>query len=497
VIKPSENKDIAQGTVSLETHQQALQEIAILKHQIEEMRRLIFGAKSERFIPSSNLDSQQLDLFESTPETQEAEIPEKISYTRKKSVKEKGFPVRTEIPEHLPRVEEVIEPDINLAEYRKIGEKVTEVLEYSPGHIFVRKIVRPQYIKSDTERIVIAEIPSLPIPKGNSGASLLAYMLVSKYVDHIPFDRLRKILKRCGVLISKSTINGWFNKSTALLELLYQELEKQMLKNDYLQADESPIKVQDPNKKGALHRGYQWVYRSPVQNLVLFKYNKSRGKEVPKLTLNHFNGMLQTDGYAGYHNMRTNGNITLLACMAHARRKFKEAMDVDSKRANFVLTKMQSLYEIERMARERQVCAETTKRFRQIYATPILQELEQWLKTNLNQVVPKSAMGKAISYTYNLWPRLRRYIEDGRYEIDNNLIENAIRPLALGRKNYLFAGSHEAAQKAAMMYSFFASCKTNDVDPLQWLTDVFNRISDCKVTQLDKLLPNKWKSPAQ
>jgi len=487
----------AEEFVSKAAYDKALQEIALLKHQINEMRRLIFGSKSERFIPADSMDSEQLSLFDTPSILEESQSSQEIQYSRKRPIKEKGAPVRVEIPQHLPRIEKVIEPDINLTQYRKIGEKVTEVLEYNPGHIFVKKIVRPQYVHLETEKITIAELPALPIPKGNAGASLLAYLLVSKYVDHIPFDRQRKILKRCGVSISKSTINGWFIKSTTLLELLYQELEKQVLQTDYLQADESPIKVQDPNKKGALHRGYQWVYRSPVQNLVLFKYNKSRGKEVPKLTLNHFNGILQTDGYAGYSNMQTNGNITLLACMAHARRKFKEALDVDSKRAGFVLEKMQSLYEIERLSRERQVDCETLKRFRQLYAKPILQELEQWLKTNLNQVVPKSAIGKAISYTHNLWPRLKRYIDDSLYEIDNNLIENAIRPLAIGRKNYLFAGSHEAAQKAAMMYSFFASCKTNEVDPLKWLTDVINRISDCKVTELANMLPNNWKSPAE
>ena len=490
------NTASTQEFVSQETYDKALQEISFLKHQVEEMRRLIFGAKSERYIPQDNLDGQQLDLFEAPSSQEESPQPEEVTYTRRKPVKEKAHPIRAEIAEHLPRIEEVIEPDVNLEGYRKMGEKVTEVLEYNPGHIFVRKIVRPQYIKIDTEKIIIAELPSLPIPKGNAGASLLAYLLVSKYVDHLPFDRLRKILKRCGAIVKKSTINGWFNKSTALLELLYQELEKQMLRNDYLQGDESPIKVQDPHKKGALHRGYQWVYRSPVQNLVLFKYNKSRGKEVPKLTLDNFNGTLQTDGYAAYNNMQTKGNITLLACMAHARRKFKEALTMDAKRANFVLTKMQSLYDIERIARERQVGKETLWRFRQLYAKPILEEIEQWLKTNLNQVVPQSAIGKAIAYTYNLWPRLKRYIDDGRYEIDNNLIENAIRPLAIGRKNYLFAGSHKAAQKAAMMYSLFASCKINDVDPLEWLTDVLGRIQDAKITKLSELLPNKWRKPA-
>ena len=487
------DKDANRALVSVELYEKAQQEIAILKHELSEMRRLIFGSKSERHVAAA-VDSVQLDLFEDVSPIQLTVEQEEVTYTRNKPKKEKVNPVRTAIPDHLPRVEEFINPDIDIEQYKKIGEKITEILEYTPGKIFVRRIIRPQYQEVGSEKIIISPLPSLPIPKGNAGASLLAYILVAKFIDHLPFDRITKIFKRGGVVISKSTMNGWFMKATALLELLYQELLKQMLDNDYLQADETPIGVQDPTKKNSLHRGFQWVYRSPTKGLVLFKYDKTRSAKAPVSVLNDFNGALQTDGYIVYASMQTKGNIILLACMAHARRKFKEAEGMDANRANFALGKIQMLYLMERKAKERQVSVELIKRYRQLYAKPILNELEQWLKTEINQVVPKSAIGKAIAYSYKLWPRLIRYIDDGRYEIDNNMIENAIRPLALGRKNYLFAGSHEAAQKAAMMYSFFASCKVNDVNPLEWLTDILNRIQDTKISELSNLLPNNWKA---
>lgn len=488
--------------VSVETYERALQEIALLKDELARFKRLFFGQARERYVPeNTEQDGIQMSLFDDVQEQKPAPETETITYTRKSPKKEKANPVRVPIPDHLPRKEEVIEPEKDAGvEYQKIGEKVTEVLEYTPAQVYVRKIVRPQYKVVGTDetsgacKITIADLPSLPIPQGNAGASLLAYMLVAKYVDHIPFDRQVKILKRSQLAVSKSTVNGWFNKSTTLLNLLYKELEKEVLDSDYLQADESPIKVQDPNKKGALHMGYDWVFRSPVKRLVLFRYDKSRGKHVPKTVLNNFNGTLQTDGYAGYVGMQTNGDITLVACMAHARRKFKDALKVDPKRADYVLTQMQRLYKMERKARERGIEPGTLKRYRYLYAKPILDDMESWLKGNINQVLPQSAIGKAVNYTYSLWPRLRRYIDDGRYEIDNNLIENSIRPLALGRKNYLFAGSHEAAQKAAMMYSFFASCKVCDVNPLEWLTVVLNKIPGTKTSQLRELLPAQWKA---
>jgi len=318
--------------------------------------------------------------------------------------------------------------------------------------------------------------------------------MVSKFVDHLPYYRQIQIFKRQGVELSDSTLNGWFNATADLLEPLYGKLEKLVLESAYIQADESPIGVQDSHKKGALHSGYQWVYRSPVERLVLFKYHRGRDRKAPEKVLKYFSGTLQTDGYQAYQNMKTHGEVTHLACMAHARRYFEKALDNDEKRASHVLSLMQKLYGMEQKARERKLAPETRWRYRQLYAKPVLVEIEEWLGKNIHETLPKSAIGKAIAYTVNLWPKLKAYVNDGKYEIDNNLIENAIRPLALGRKNYLFAGSHNAAQRAAMFYSFFATCKINNVEPLAWLTDVLNRIPDHMASKLNELLPQNWKN---
>ena len=476
--------------VTQEQYQKLLSENEYLKQQLSELKRMIFGSKSERFVPT---DDSQLSLFNFEHEKTSEKQTEEISYTREKPHKEKKKAVRVKIPSHLPRVEEIIEPEDIEEGSKKIGEEITEILEYNPARVFVRKIVRPKYAKANNEGVVIAELPSLPIPKGNAGASMLAYIMVSKFVDHLPYYRQIQIFKRQELILSDSTMNGWFNATADLLESLYDTLETEVLQSDYIQADESPIGVQDSHKKGSLHTGYQWVYRSPTKRLVLFKYHHSRARKAPEAILKNFSGSLQTDGYQAYQNMKTKGKITLLACMAHARRYFEKALDNDKKRAEYVLTQMQRLYDIERKSREREINSETRRRYRQLYARPVLTELETWLKSNLSQTLPKSAIGKAIAYTLRLWPKLKEYINDGRYEIDNNLIENAIRPLALGRKNYLFAGSHKAAQRAAMMYSFFATCKINNVEPLAWLTNVLNRIQEHKANKLTELLPQNWK----
>ena len=489
----SENTVELKGFVSKEQYEKLLFDYEYLKQQLNDLKRLIFGSKSERFIPD---DKSQLHLFETLEEAAAERQTEEISYTREKSVKEKKQAIRVKLPAHLPRVEEIIEPE-NIEEgSKKIGEEITEILEYNPANIFVRKFIRPKYAKPNSEGVVIAELPSLPIPNGNAGASMFAHLMVSKCIDHLPFYRQIQIFKRQNLILSDSTLNGWFNATADLLSPLYDVLQKQVLQSDYIQADESPIGVQDSHKKGTLHTGYQWVYRSPIERLVLFKYHPSRERKAPEAMLKNFSGSLQTDGYQAYQNMSTKGDITRLACMAHARRYFEKAQENDKARAEYMLTQMQRLYEIERKARERNIdrCTrfETRRRYRQLYAKPVLAEINDWLNKNITQVLPKSAIGKAVAYTLNLWPQLEEYINNGKYEIDNNLIENAIRPLALGRKNYLFAGSHKAAQRAASFYSFFATCKINDVEPLAWLTDVLNRIPEHKANKLHELLPHNW-----
>lgn len=464
--------------------------MAVLKHELSELKRMVFGAKSERFItPIAN----QPTLFE-LPEDEVVEKPkEEITYTRNKP-EIKKHPLRLELPTHLPRKTEIIEPE-NLPEgARKIGELKTEILEYTPASLFVREILRPKYIvfqNDEQTQIVTAELPSLPIPKGNAGASLIAHILVSKFVDHLPFYRQAKMFKRQQVTIPESTIGGWFNSGCNLLEPLYDTLKSRLLSSDYIMADETPIPVLTKDKPGSTHKGYHWAYYDPVNKLAVFDYQKTRGREGPDQMLKNFFGYLQTDGYTTYNNLKNRVNITQLACMAHARRKFEHAKENDPALSAEALFMFQRLYDIERDARKEGLDYQAIYDLRQQESVPILNEMKAWLDEKLNHVLPKSAIGQAIAYTLTLWQRLIRYADQGRFNIDNNPIENSIRPIALGRKNYMFAGSHDAAKQAAIAYSLLATCKINDIEPLEWLTNTLSIISDHPANQLYKLLPGQ------
>lgn len=456
-----------------------------LEQQLAYLQRMLFGRKSERHI-----DPNQLTLGLDIEEAASAEV--EPTPTTQKTERKTNRPVRQQIPKHLPRVIEELLPD-NLPEgARKIGEEASEVMEYTPGRLWVRRTVRPKFTLPNNGGVVIADLPSQPIPKGNAGASLLAHIAVSKHADHVPFYRLCGILKRSGVSVSESTMNGWNTATFKLLMPLYEVLKQHVLQNQYLQVDETPIPVLTEKKPGATHRGYHWVYFSPVLKSVFFDYNESRERAAAETVLKDYQGTIQTDGYAAYLNMKTNHRIKQLACWAHVRRYFEKALTNDPDRANYALTEIKRLYAIEREAQDmddKQRCD-----LRQEKAIPILKRFYKWLIHQDNvMLLPKSYIGKAFDYTRKLWDKLSKYTEAGHYRIDNNLVENSIRPVALGRKNYLFAGSHEGAKRAAMMYSFMGTCKMHDVEPYQWLTDVLSRMQEHKVNRLHELLPQNWK----
>jgi len=262
------------------------------------------------------------------------------------------------LPGHLPRQEQVLEPEgIDPESCIKIGEKVSEVLEYTSGKLFVAKTVRPVYKQVD-ESIVAADLPAQVIPNGNAGASLLAYLLVSKFIDHLPFYRQVQIFKRGGMKIPESTISGWFRKTCELLFPLYELMVDQITATDYIQADESPIPVLTNQKPGSTHKGYQWVFLLPKSKMVIFEYHQGRGKSVPQQVLKGFKGCLQTDGYAGYEEIGRQGGITHIGCMVHARRKFKAALDNDKELTTTVMEMLQQLYAIERKVREEEMDAQ-------------------------------------------------------------------------------------------------------------------------------------------
>ncbi len=361
----------------------------------------------------------------------------------------------------------------------------------APAKFFKLVLVRPKYAKSDGMGVTIGRLPSRPIEKCLAGNALLTYLLIGKYNDHTPLYRMQQIFKRLGMHIPRSTIDGWIRRLGDLIELLYDAMVETVKKEGYLQVDETPIRVLDKIKKGKCHLGYFWVYHTPLKRMVVFDYHPGRNKEAPRKILDDFKGYLQTDGYAAYQSYRNKKQITHLACWAHARRYFEQSLLQDKQRAEFAMEKIQQLYSIERQAKE--FSAEQRKIYRLEKALPIINQLGKWISQQNKKVLPKSPIGKAFTYAINHWDSLLNYLYNGDLLIDNNRIENTIRPHAIGRKNGLFAGSHQGAKRSAMFYSLLGTCKLNGVNPQLWLSHVIEKIADHKVNRLHELFPQNFK----
>ena len=483
------------ATENKPTYDELIAENQFLRNEIASLKRLIFGQKRERYVPIESPD--QLAFFKTEPKETSENIFENISYTRKKRSKQQTPHSRKPLPSHLPRKEIVIEQEEDTTEMKKIGEEITEELEYKPGTLYVNRYIRPKYALPEDEGVIIGSLPSRPIEKGIAGPGLLAHILISKYVDHLPLYRQGKQFKRQGIELSKSTLYGWVKASSELLVPLHEAQKSQVLESDYIMADETPIRVLDPDlKPGRTHQGYYWVYYAPLKGAVFFDYRETRSRAGPNEILKDFEGYLQADGYTGYDEISQKKKVTAVGCMAHARRHFVESKDSDKERSEWMLSTIQELYDIERDAREGNLSSDERYQLRQEKAVPILKSIKDWLDKESIKVLPKSVVGKAIGYMLNQWSRLKEYVTDGRLEIDNNLVENAIRPVALGRKNYLFAGSHEGANRAAMIYSFVANAQLQGVEPFAYLRDVLDRISDYPHKQINDLLACNWEIPS-
>jgi transposase len=472
-------------------------QIEKLKHELLILRRKLFGHTSERYVKE---DPNRLKLdfggLEVLPEEEQALLEaakETLTYERKKKKENPIHPVRQALPAELERKEEIIEPRPIPEGSKCIGEEVTEILEYTPGTFYVRRIIRKKYALPREAGVVISELPSLPLPRSNAGPSLLAHLLVSKYRDHLPFYRQIEMFRRQGLSLAPATVNGWFFSAADLLKPLYDTLKKDILSSDYIQMDETTIPVMDKDHPGASRKGYHWIIRAPEERKLCFHYDEgSRAQRVAIDILKDFKGAIQSDGYCAYDIYENRKNVLLSGCREHARRKFSDALKNDPVRASFALEQIQLLYRLERQAVDENMSKEEIEKLRKETACPLMKAFEKWLDENYSQVLPKSPIGQAIAYTYNIYPRLVRYIIDGRYKIDNNGAENGVRPLALGRKNYLFCGNHEAANRTAIIYSLLGTCRINNVNPTEWLTDVFTHITDCKMNDLKQLLPDQW-----
>jgi len=489
---------------SVQLHQKVVREfelkIAAFEHELANLKRMIFGSKSESFIPQNIASAQlSLDIQTETIATCSVVKAQKIEYTRNQVEIKKNpacrtgrHPGRTKLPEHLERREIILEPLEKAEGCKKIGDEVTEELEYEPGKLFVNRYVRPKYVTADNSSIIIAPMVDRPLPKAIVGPGLLAQIIIDKYVDHLPLYRQEQRFKREGVDIPYSTISDWIKNGCALLDPLGEALKKIVISSNYLHADETPLKVLDKNKKGTTHRGFYWVYHNSIDSLLWFDYREGRGREGPNEILKDFRGYLQTDGYNVYDIFKENKDITVLHCMAHARRKFFEAKDNNPTVAEYALGQIGLLYAIERKAKEQQLTADGIFELRQTEAVPILESLGKWMKETYITSLPKSTIGKALGYSIERWSELMIYTSDGKLNIDNNPVENSIRPVAIGRKNYLFAGSQEAAARSAMLYSFLGTCKLNSINPFIWLQDVLRRISNHPINKIEELLPQNW-----
>jgi transposase len=482
------------------------QRIAVLEEQLRLLMHKRFGASSEK----ASLD--QLGLFNeaeatasplsetSAADDTETTVPE---HKRKK-------PGRRPLSADLPRV--VIEHDLPEDQKvcrcgcrkKRMGQETSEQLDIIPPKAQVLQHVRYKYACLDCEgteddgpTVTIAPMPPQPIPKSNASPRLLAYIVIAKFLDGLPLYRLEKIFARFGVDLGRGTMAGWMIRMGDMIVPLINLMNETQLGFDILQMDETTVQVLKEPGRAATSKSYMWVRRGgpPDQPVILFDYDPSRSGAVPFRLLGDFKGTLQTDGYEGYAATAARDDIVHVGCLAHARRKFDEAVKAQAKTGRGGMAKqglelIQKIYRVEREARDRELDCHARKQLRDEKAKPIWDELRKWLDRSIGQVPPQTLTGKALGYLDKQWPRLVRYLDDGRVEVDNNLAENAIRPFVLGRKAWLFSDTPAGANASARLYSLIETAKANGLEPYAYLRHVFTELPKATtLAEIEALLP--------
>ena len=478
---------------------EAKAEIERLRLIVQKLKRIQFGRRAER------LDTDQLQFgfedLEADLARAEARLPSAAKTSRARS------PVdRPSLPAHLTRQDMRLDIEHQTCpccggELNAIGETVSEMLDYVPARLRVIRIRRPRYGCRACGTIHQAPAPERPIAKGLATPGLLAHVLVSKYCDHLPLYRQSQIFARHGVELDRSTLANWVGGAVWWLEPLQARLAEHVFASQTLFADDTPIPVLDPGR-GRTKTGRLWVYArddrpccGPDPPAAIYLYSPDRRSERPAGHLQRFKGVIQVDGYAGFERLCAGGQIQLAACWAHARRKFYEVQQATgSPVAAEALRRIAELYAIEATIRGQ--TAEARRGARRAQSLPLVEAMKTWLEAELNRVPPRGGLADAIRYALTRWSALCRFLDDGRIELDNNTVERAIRPIALGRKNHLFAGSDGGAARWAIVASLLATAKLNDVEPFAYLKDVLERLSNGHpMSRLDDLLPWNWVSP--
>jgi transposase len=475
---------------------------------ISEYRQLIWGKKSERHVGTLaelDLDASQPELpFDGLPQVETtitlSTVPvnivqEKVKKQSLRLVKPTG---RKALSETLPREYVEVLPESYHDGMVQIDAEVTEELDYRPGSFFVRVITRPRFADPKTKGVAIAPMPQRPLHKGIAGSGLLAYILVARFCDHLPYYRQVKILNRYGEnVVNTSTMGNWVKESINLLSIIYSRIKEKVLGASYVQGDETTIKVLDPLKKSGKHQGYLWGYHAPLEKLVLMEYGEGRAADYPDAFLGNFHGVFQTDAYGGYDKLLKNkDDMAHVCCWAHARRNFTKALESDKRRATAALDMIRDLYQVEAIARKTNADPDETLRLRTEFSVPLLENINQWAHLQEKELNPKSLIAVACRYLLKRWEKFTYYTTDAGILIDNNVLENRFRGVALGRKNWLFAGNHQSAERSGIIYSILESCLLNNVEPFAYIQDVLTRLPDLLFApkeKIDELLPGNWK----
>lgn len=468
----------------------------LLRDKVDMLIRRVFGSSSEKLDPNQLLlgftADPEMDFDESEPVEEE-----KTGVKRKKRKAKKD-----RLPDDLPEERIIIDPpevEARPEDYRLIGSEQTVKLDIEPMRFKKIIIERRKYVRKGTRSApIIVPAPAQLIPGSFASASLLARITTGKFADHQPFYRQEQIFARDNIVLSRKTMCSWTWRVADWLRLIYDELRRELQAQDYLQVDESPIQYLSPGH-GKTKTGYVWVYHAPRVG-ILFEWHASRAADCLKETLGGFDGTIQIDGYAAYQSY--NGTraderkLTLACCWAHARRKFYNARE-GSPLAIAVLKDIQELYRTESELRECDATSKERKAKRQTVSAPVLVAIKQKIESQRPHHLPQSLTGQAITYTLNRWDELNAYISDGAIEIDNNLIENAIRPSAIGKKNWLFFGSKSSGWQNAVMYTIMANCKMHGINPEEYLKDVLGQLPHIKADQARQLTPAKWLAAKQ
>ena len=481
--------------------------ISRLEQQMEYYKRKFWSAMSEkRRLPDDPaqlvLDFEGLDLTEEE-ETSVKEALEEIQQYKEIHVKEhtKKCPIRQKLPEDLPRVEEHIYPEGyegHEDEWILFNDiETSEHLELKPAEFYVRVTIRHKGKRKDDDKVVTAPLPIEPLAKSYATASLLTDLMVGKYVDHLPFHRQIQMYKRLGVTLPASTIEQWFHDVASLIKPTYDKLREVVLSSNYIQSDETTVPIID-NEKHRTVKGYLWLVKDMATKQVFFYYNDgSRSKNVVLELFSEYKGAIQTDGYPGYNILDKFDGVMTLNCWCHLRRYFDRALTHDKARAEYALAQIGMLYDVERIADAQNLSYEERADLRKRLSYPIIKAFESWCLKESPKVLPKSPIGKAFGYVKSYIKGLARYVIDGRYYMDTNLIENSVRPVALGRKNYLFCGNNAAAEDAAIIYSMMGCCKAAGVDFKRWMNYFLTHVHDYDnnyAMPLTELLPLSLKN---